>query len=91
MSTKVSQYWTAAESCVQIEEVAAEILAEAMDRRETLQRCQELETVKRRAAFKLITPKNPQHGLPVVPLGSEQAFLEALEQHQKEMSEIYPA
>ena len=84
-------YWTAAESCSQLEDVAAEIVAEAVDRRETLNRRRELEAVKRRAAFKLITPKGLQQDYPTVPIGYEKAFFEALEKYQQEMSEIYPA
>lgn len=92
MNKTLSQVWTVAESCAQLEELAAEFLTEAVDCREGMKRGQELEAVKRRAAFKLIAPKNIQReGLPAIPIGREQAFYEALEQHQKEMSEIYPA
>lgn len=87
----IPQYWTVAESCAQLEEIAGNLMAESVSRRESIKRCQELDAVKRRAAFKLITPKNIQQGLPAIPIGFEEAFFEALEQHQKEMSEIYPA
>jgi hypothetical protein len=92
LAQKVSETWTVAESCEQLENLAAEFMAEAVDCRENTQRCKELDAVKRRAAFRLITPKSTQYGgLPSIPIGYEDIFLAALEQHQKEMSDLYPA
>ena len=71
--------------------MAADFLVESVDRRETVSRSTEIEALKRRAAFKLITPKGMQDNFPTIPIGYEKAFFEALEAHQKEMSEIYPA
>lgn len=87
----VSQKWTVAESCAQLEELAAEFIAQAIDCRENLKRCQELDAVKRRAAFKLITPKCMSQVRPAIRMGQEAAFFELVEQQQKEMSELYPA
>lgn len=87
----VSQKWTVAESCAQLEELAAEFLSQAVDCRENLKRCQELDAVKRRAAFKLITPKCLTQARPVIQMGYEEAFYEVVEQQQREMSELYPA
>lgn len=87
-----AETWTAAESCEQLENLAAEFMAEAVDCRENINRCKELEAVKRRAAFKLITPKSAYRGgFPVIPIGYEEVFLAAVEQHQKEMGDLYPA
>lgn len=89
---KESQVWTAAESCEQLEKIAGELMAESVNCRETEKRRQELESVKRRAAFKLITPKSAHRGgMPAIPIGYEEVFLAALEQHQKEQSDLYPA
>lgn len=87
----VSHKWTVAESCAQLEELAAEFLAQAVDCRENLKRCQELDAVKRRAAFKLITPKCLDEARAGIKMGYEAAFYEVVEQQQKEMSELYPA
>ena len=86
-----TNYWTAAESCTLLEDLAAEFWSEAADSRENMSRCQELDAVRRRAAFKLIKPKNMKTDSVTIPIGYENAFFEALEKHQKEMSEIYPA
>ena len=92
LTQKVVETWTVAESCEQLENLAAEFMAEAVDCRENTQRCKELEAVKRRAAFKLITPKSAYRGgFPAIPIGYEEVFLAAVEQHQKEMSDFYPA
>lgn len=76
---------------MQLEDMAADFLVESVDRRETVNRSQEIEALKRRAAFRLITPKSMQDNFPTISIGYEKAFFEALEAHQKEMSEIYPA